>query len=231
MHSLTTQAKSQSHDRGQSTKEVLQCTTDKYITRTDAVSSCCCLQPSSANLVTGNQERLFYYITWTDNQKYEDLFAIFNSIGEELLRSIALKCSVHKMQDQTEGQDEVRQEPNIKATNLVYATVEQTNRVYSDQTGCFLVTSLPGNKYNFVLYTYNANAILTDPLKVQIGKEIARAYEKSFLYLQARSFRPEMHWLNSEASELLKRFNNKRDVEYQLALPGCHRCNATERAF
>lgn len=108
-------------------------------------------------------------------------------------------------------------------TNMAYATVEQHNKVCLDQAGHFPVTSLAESKYISVLYIYDANAILAEPLKGCTGKEIAQAYKKVFNNLEERGFRPETHWLDNEISNLLKSFNANKDMECQLVPPGCHR--------
>ena len=43
--------------------------------------------------------------------------------------------------------------------------MEITGKIYTDQTGRFPVTSSKGSKYLMVLYDYDSNAILSEPLK------------------------------------------------------------------
>ena len=57
----------------------------------------------------------------------------------------------------------------------MFATVEQGRKVYTDQTGLFPVTSNQCTKYIFVMYLYDANAIVIETLKDRSGKEIIRA--------------------------------------------------------
>ena len=40
------------------------------------------------------------------------------------------------------------------------ATVEETHKIYTDQTGKYPITSSQGNKYMPIMYVYDANAIL-----------------------------------------------------------------------
>ena len=65
---------------------------------------------------------------------------------------------------------------NSRRTNAVFAaivTYETTNgTICADLTGRFPVTSGRGNKYVFVLYDYDYNAILVDPMKSRTGTEI-----------------------------------------------------------
>ena len=63
-------------------------------------------------------------------------------------------------------------------TNLAFADIEATGtsgKIYTDQTGCFPVTSRKGTKYVCVVYCYDTNAIITETLKENTGKVILRA--------------------------------------------------------
>jgi hypothetical protein len=128
------------------------------------------------------------------------------------------------------------QEPNNPQTHQIFATIENTNKIYTgkiytDQTGRFPVTSSQGNKYVLVLYEYDTNAILTEALNNRTAPEILRAYKKLVKYLYNRGFRPKIHWLDNEASDELKQFNNSNQLEFQLVPPHMHRRNAAERAI
>ncbi len=123
------------------------------------------------------------------------------------------------------------QETNNEATDFLFATIEDTGRIYTDQTGRFPVTSSKGSQYILVLYDYDSNAILTEPLKNRAGGEILRAYTKLCNYLSVRGFKPKTHWLDNEASTALKTFNRAHHIEYQLVPPHMHRRNAAERAI
>jgi hypothetical protein len=124
-----------------------------------------------------------------------------------------------------------RQEPNNAITNQIFATVEETGRIYTDQTGQFPVWSSNGYRYMLVMYHYDTNAILVAPLKTRQGNEILRGYTKLYQHLNERGFRPTTHWLDNEASNALKSFNRMQDVEYQLVPPHVHRRNSAERAI
>ena len=56
-------------------------------------------------------------------------------------------------------------------TNLFICTIiEATNKDYSDLTGKFPVQSALGNKYILIVYHYDSNAILAEPLKDRTAK-------------------------------------------------------------
>jgi hypothetical protein len=50
-------------------------------------------------------------------------------------------------------------------TRYVYAATIDAGQIYTDQTGRFPVISIKGNKYNMILYDYDRNAILAQPIK------------------------------------------------------------------
>jgi hypothetical protein len=128
------------------------------------------------------------------------------------------------------------QEPNNPQTHQIFATIENTDKIYTgkthaDQTGRFPVTSSQGIKYVLVLYEYDTNAILMEALHNRTAPKILRAYKKLVKYLHNRGFRPKIHWLDNEASDELKQFNNSNQLEFQLVPPHMHRRNAAERAI
>jgi hypothetical protein len=71
---------------------------------------------------------------------------------------------------------------------MIYVkAIETTGQIYTDQTGRFPTTSSRGNKYIMILYDYDSNDILAEPLKAKSEGEMIRAYTK----LHARvSIRP-----------------------------------------
>jgi hypothetical protein len=123
------------------------------------------------------------------------------------------------------------QEPNNNITNQAFATVKETGRIYTDQTGQFPVTSSKGYKYMLVLYHYDTNTILVEPLKSRHGNEILRGYKTVYDHLTSRGFKPTTHWLDNEASTALKEFNKLHNVDYQLVPPHVHQRNAAKRAI
>ena len=61
-----------------------------------------------------------------------------------------------------------------------------TGRIANDQTGEFPVFSGQGNCCVFILYHYDSNAILLEPMKSRKDGVILRVYSKSFLHLYKR---------------------------------------------
>jgi hypothetical protein len=105
----------------------------------------------------------------------------------------------------TNTEQDPEEETDNEITNLLFATIDTTTgKIYTDQTGRFPVTSSQGNQYILVLYDYDTNSILTEPLKNRTGTEILRTYQKSHHYLTLQGFKPQTQWLDNEAYTALK---------------------------
>ena len=124
-----------------------------------------------------------------------------------------------------------QQEPDNVETKDFFVRITDIHRVYTDQTGKFPVKSSRGSQYCFVIYSYDANAIIVYPIKNRNAVELLEAYKKGITYLTMRGFKPNMHFLDNEASSLLKMYNRNKNISFQLAPPHSHRRNAAERAI
>jgi hypothetical protein len=113
-----------------------------------------------------------------------------------------------------------------------YATImEPMGQIYTDQTGRFVQASSNGNNYLLMLYDYDSNSILAEPLKTGTGQAILAAYKILRTKLCNAGLRPKLQCLNNECSEALKQFMSNEGVDYQLVPPGIHHRNAAERAI
>jgi hypothetical protein len=61
---------------------------------------------------------------------------------------------------------------DIGKTGFVYATIVEAGQIHSDLAGRFPTTSAKGNTYVLVLYDYDTNNILTEPMKNRGDKEM-----------------------------------------------------------
>ena len=82
-----------------------------------------------------------------------------------------------------------------------------------------------------VMYAYDANCILVEPMKNRMERSIVEAYEKAHGRLKQAGYKPKLHWLDNEAPKGLKQFDINNKVTYQLVPPNVHRQNAMERAI
>jgi hypothetical protein len=116
-------------------------------------------------------------------------------------------------------------------TQYVYAATIDAGQIYTDQTGRFLVVSSKGNKYIMILYDYDSNAILAQPIKDITAPELLRAFQVMEQELVARGLKPKLMKLDNEASKLLKTYLHQQNITFQLVPPYSHIINATERAI
>jgi hypothetical protein len=89
-------------------------------------------------------------------------------------------------------------------TQFVYVATIDAGQIYTDQTGRFPVVSSRGNKYIMILYDYDSNAILAQPIKDRTAPELLKAFQVMEQELVARGLKPKLMKLDNEASKLLK---------------------------
>ena len=82
-----------------------------------------------------------------------------------------------------------------------------------------------------VLYDYYSNAIQSKPLKTRQAAEISKAWTEMFSKLQMNGCAPELHILDNECSDDLKKAFQKCNIAFQRVPPHVHRRNAAERAI
>jgi hypothetical protein len=116
-------------------------------------------------------------------------------------------------------------------TNCIYAATIDAGKNYTDQTGRFPVISSKGNIYIIVLYEYDDNAILAEPIKNRTSAELLRAFQVMETKLTARGRQPKLMRLDNEALQLLKSNLHDKHITFQLVPPYSHRTNATEIAM
>jgi hypothetical protein len=116
-------------------------------------------------------------------------------------------------------------------TQYVYAATIDAGQIYTDQTGRFPVVSRKGNKYIMILYDYDSNAILAQPIKDLTAPELLKAFQFMEQELVAKGLTPKLMKLDNEASKLLKDYLYQQDITFQLVPPYSHRRNSAERAI
>ena len=80
-----------------------------------------------------------------------------------------------------------------------------------------------------VIYAYDPNDILVEPLPDISKESIVQAYRKIIQHLTIRGFKPSLQRLDNEASKLLQDEMDKNQIKWQLVPPVNHRINAAER--
>ena len=145
-----------------------------------------------------------------------------------------LRQNTRSTKNNTE-QPEPKNPDGTNKTHEVFTTVvdlhDETNKMFSDLTGKFPQFSSRGYQYIVVLYHYDSNAILIEPVKDRKGPVIFQAHKKLFDRLRKSGCPPKLHKMDNEAPKDLKRYMDDTNIDYQLVPPHIHRRNAAERAI
>ena len=125
-----------------------------------------------------------------------------------------------------EDDQETMHIPSRLKTHVLYTTTicynEPTGKLYTDLTGHFPVQSSRGHKYILVAYNFDSNSIHVKPLKSRHDNDTIKAYEDIYNMLMQRGLKPQLHWLDNEASKALNSFIDEQQTTYQLTPPHIH---------
>jgi hypothetical protein len=124
--------------------------------------------------------------------------------------------------------------PQNEPTQFCFAAIvpiEKTGQVYSDQTGRFPTPSSTGNTQIFVLNDYDSNSIHAVPMPTKTAADILAAYTSVVNTLIHAGLRPKLQRMDNECSNVLKRYMDTENIQYQVVPPGVHRANSAERAI
>ena len=134
-------------------------------------------------------------------------------------------------------------EINSTRTHHVYLSVQDLpmGRVFTAQTGPFLVVSTQGNKAVMIMYDYDSNAILVEGITSRGKTELLRAYTILLQRLQQAGMHPKIQRMDNEVSDIFnKTFLQTQNIAVELtpahvhrrnAATHVHRRNAAERAI
>ena len=114
-------------------------------------------------------------------------------------------------------------------SEVILQIFDPTEMFYSDLTRQFPVQPERGNIYILVAYHYDANNILTIPLKNRTGPCILSGITKIHNKLRKQGLTPKLHIMDNEMSEDLKKYFEDSDIQFQLVPPHMHWRNAAER--
>jgi hypothetical protein len=84
-------------------------------------------------------------------------------------------------------------------THCIYAAVVDAGKKYTDQMGRFPVISSKGNVSIMVLYEYDGNAIMAEPIKNNKAAELLRSFQVMEQKLTSRGLKPKLMTLDNEA--------------------------------
>jgi hypothetical protein len=83
--------------------------------------------------------------------------------------------------------------------NCIYAAIEDAGHIYTDQTGRFLVISSRGNVSIMVLYEYDGNTIMAEPIKNNKAAELLRSFQVMEQNMTSRGLKPKLMIFDNEA--------------------------------
>jgi len=125
-------------------------------------------------------------------------------------------------------------DPHNESTHQCFATCtkdQATGKIFTDQTGRFIIPSSTGNTQMFILYDYDSNSIHAEPIKNRSAPKILRAFKTVTTTLTNTGLRPKLQRMDNECSTLLADHMTKQGIDFQLVPAGQHRRNAAERAI
>ena len=114
----------------------------------------------------------------------------------------------------------------INKSYIKITEIDPTEKIFTDQTGKFPITSSAGNRYILTLYEYGSNNILAEPTKSCTKEKILRTYKVLIDKIRSRGIVPKIQWLDNVVSEMMKDFITENEIEWKLVPPNCHRRNA-----
>ena len=100
-------------------------------------------------------------------------------------------------------------QPLTKAQDVYVEVQDLKNTTYSDQTGCFPLSSYKGNKYIMVLVELDSSWILVEALKDITHEEMERAYLHLLQRIKKAGVQPKKHIMDNEVSDPLKQVIEK----------------------
>jgi hypothetical protein len=117
-------------------------------------------------------------------------------------------------------------------SHQVFIKVHPLCRLYTDNTGCFLVKARSGNQYVMIPYHANGNLILQQVFKTRNDCQRIAAYNSIMTQLVVRGLAVDLQILDNEASTAYKEaITFKWNAKFQLIPPNMHRHNQAEHAI
>ena len=111
----------------------------------------------------------------------------------------------------------------------LYNFVKETS--YIDLTGTFPHKSSRGNQYLLLLYDFDSNVILVEPLKTRQAGEMTKAWTILQKNLIHSGHITKNYIVDNEYDTDLKQALSKHDLSYELTPTSIHRRNTKERAI
>ena len=95
--------------------------------------------------------------------------------------------------------------PRTKQHDLYVCVDQVKDKIYTNQTGEFPITSSRGNKYIMIMCNIDGNAVLVEPMKNKTEDEMVETYQKMINRLKTGGIFPKNHILDNEISAKYKK--------------------------
>jgi hypothetical protein len=111
-------------------------------------------------------------------------------------------------------------------SNQVFIKVYPLSKLFTEDTGRFLVRESSGNQYVMIAYHANGNLILQQAFKTRKDCHYIAAYNTIMTQLAARGLSVNLQILDNKASTAYKKvITFKWNPKFQLVPPNMHRCS------
>jgi hypothetical protein len=128
--------------------------------------------------------------------------------------------------------EDIPQEPHNVRTHFVFMVIYQINgNLFTNQTGCFPITSNRGHAYVVVFYIYDANEICSVTIKDCSKEELFSTYHKIYAWLMLRGFKLLLHKLGNKTSKGGETIVATKQTCIQFTPPDIHCTNPAKRAI
>jgi hypothetical protein len=102
--------------------------------------------------------------------------------------------------------------------------------MYTDITGAFPIRSFKNMQYIFVVYIYNLNTIILQPMPSHTNALFIAAFSKVLAILQAWDYQPAMNVRENKCSKAVEKHVQANKMDIQLVPLHNHHINAAECA-
>jgi hypothetical protein len=137
-----------------------------------------CFSPTKLTWITAITNRNFTSWPGLTDQAVEKHLSKSTAIVKGHMNQQRMHASSTKIKEEEDCVNEAERAlgSGLK-THLLYAATIDVWKICTDQTGRFPVVSSKGNTYIMVLYEYDGNAFMVEPIKNRTSVEILRAFQ------------------------------------------------------
>ena len=125
--------------------------------------------------------------------------------------------------------EEVPQFPNNDRSHHVYMKITDLDgKLYSNQTGCFPITSNRGSCYVVILYSVDGNYIKAYPIKSRHFSQLLKVYDDVYAFFRVCRYIPQLHKMDNKTSKDVENFVAEQQAKVQCKPSDIHLTNINE---